>query len=72
MPVAGGKARRLTRLPGFDGGPDWSPDGASIAFEHEFRDGTTGLMVIPVTGGPARMVASADGIASGPSWQPVP
>jgi Tol biopolymer transport system component len=59
-------------MPGFDGGADWSPDGESIVFEHAFRDGTVGLMVMPAQGGSPRVISTADGVASGPSWQPLP
>jgi TolB protein len=72
VPAAGGAPRRLTRMPGFDGGADWSPDGESIVFEHAFRDGTVGLMVMPAQGGSPRVISTADGVASGPSWQPLP
>jgi TolB protein len=70
--ATGGTPRRITRLDGFDGSADWSPDGESILFEHAFRDGTVGIMVVPVTGGPAKLVSIADGVAVAPSWQPLP
>jgi Tol biopolymer transport system component len=70
--AVGGKARRITRLDGYDGSPDWSPDGQMIVFEHESRDGTVALLVMPANGGSPQVVATADGIAALPSWQPIP
>lgn len=35
IPVAGGEERRLTREPGLDDGPDFSPDGKHIYFNSE-------------------------------------
>ena len=39
VPVAGGEARRITKNPGFDGNPVYSPDGRFIAYHAQFTAG---------------------------------
>ena len=39
VPAAGGAARKLTTNPGFDGAPAYSPDGRSIAYRSQPRNG---------------------------------
>lgn len=41
MDADGGNVRRLTDCDGYDGGPMWSPDGASIVWRRFSPDGTT-------------------------------
>ncbi len=38
-PVAGGDARKITGSPGYDGAPQYSPDGTRIAFHAQMRAG---------------------------------
>lgn len=66
LALAGGPALRLTRDPGNEMGPRWSPDGREIAFYggvdvlHAF--------VMPADGGPYEAVADMPG--SLPAWSP--
>ena len=39
IPVAGGSPKKLTTNPGFDGAPAYSPDGKSIAYRSQPRNG---------------------------------
>jgi dipeptidyl aminopeptidase/acylaminoacyl peptidase len=39
VPVAGGKSKRITTQPGFDGNPVYSPDGRSIAYHAQLTGG---------------------------------
>jgi len=39
VPAAGGAARKLTTNPGFDGAPAYSPDGRSLAYRSQPRNG---------------------------------
>ena len=55
FPLAGNAPRQLTRGPGRDKMPQWSPDGKQIAFISD-RAGTPQLYAIPCDGGEARQV----------------
>ncbi len=50
VPVAGGRAYRLTIHEGYDSKPIWSPDGQQIAFASD-RNGNRDVFVIPSKGG---------------------
>jgi dipeptidyl aminopeptidase/acylaminoacyl peptidase len=39
VPVAGGEARKISGSPGYDGAPQYSPDGTRIAFHAQMRAG---------------------------------
>lgn len=55
---AGGCRRRLTHSPGFDGSPNWSPDGARIAFASE-RSGNNDIYIMAADGAdPVRLTRS--------------
>ncbi len=53
VPIAGGRAYRLTVHEGYEHTPRWSPDGNWIAFSGN-RDGDDDVYVIPSDGGQAR------------------
>jgi Tol biopolymer transport system component len=59
---------RLTRSPGYDGDPAWSPDGTRIAFVSD-RSGTSDVWVVDADGGHLARLTSVDG-AERPTWSP--
>jgi len=60
MPAAGGEPRRLTRDPGADFAPSFSPDGREVAF-HSTRHGTRDLFMINADGtGEMRLTSGPD------------
>ncbi len=69
VPRNGGEARRLTTGPGMESSPQFSPDGAQIAFTGEY-DGNVDAYVVPASGGvPKRLTwHPADDTALG--WTP--
>jgi Tol biopolymer transport system component len=64
-----GTVVRLTEDPALDGGPAWSPDGASIAF-HSDRDGDYEIWVMPADGGPATQLTDDASSDISPRWSP--
>ncbi len=52
VPVAGGKAIRLTTQPSYETQPVWSPDGSKIAFASD-RNGGFDVFIMPASGGSA-------------------
>ena len=65
VPVAGGRARRLTTSPGPDEHPAFSPEGLWIYYS-SYRDGTLALWRLPVHGGePVRVT-----LGTGPEVEP--
>jgi tricorn protease len=68
-PAAGGVARRLTRDPGRETGPRFSPDGAWIAFNGEMGGGTD-VYVVPTRGGEPRRLTFDPYGASVVGWMP--
>lgn len=65
MPAAGGEPRRLTRHPGDEGAPVWSPDGRFLAYT--FDAGLAGFPGFPgdPRGGPAPARAGVAVVAAG-------
>jgi Tol biopolymer transport system component len=49
LPVEGGEQQRLTANPGYDDGPDYSPDGRWIYFNSD-RSGKWGIWRMPADG----------------------
>lgn len=69
------KARRLTNGAITVGSFDWSPDSASIAFDHRVdpnppNGDTADISVLSVKNGAVRKVVSRPGPDSGPVWSP--
>jgi dipeptidyl aminopeptidase/acylaminoacyl peptidase len=58
FPLAGGDSMQLTRGPGLDSTPRWSPDGKWLAFLSTRGQGAPQLHVLPRAGGEARQVTS--------------
>ncbi len=62
LDVGSGKITALVSQPGWDGGPNWSPDGRWIAFSTAMGDDRTylngKLAKIPAAGGPVTVLAS--------------
>ncbi len=70
VPIDGSEpARQLTRRPGTDSQPRFSPDGRWIAFTST-RSGEAQVWVLPVDGGEARQVTHLSTGASSPVWLP--
>ncbi|MGE5108109.1 MAG: S41 family peptidase [Sphingobacteriales bacterium] len=66
VPIAGGKATRLTIHEGYEGNPVFSPDGKQIAYSGS-RYGNNDIFIMPAEGGlPKRLTynSAADNIAS--------
>jgi Tol biopolymer transport system component len=71
LPVAGGKASRLTSGMAFDGQPVWSPDGATILFISD-RSGAENLWLMNAHGGNLRQISLYDDnpVLVSPEWAP--
>jgi Tol biopolymer transport system component len=74
LPIAGGKARPLTRGMAFDQEPRFSPDGRHVAFVSD-RSGTPNLWVIDRGGENARQLSNLTNTAydsplCSPAWSP--
>ncbi|MEM6906810.1 MAG: Tol-Pal system protein TolB, partial [Pseudomonadota bacterium] len=69
MSLANRQLRRLTRHPGIDTSPSYSPDGNFIVFESD-RGGGTQLYIMPAGGGTARRISFNNGTYSTPIWSP--
>jgi dipeptidyl aminopeptidase/acylaminoacyl peptidase len=67
--TAGGPPFRLTRGPGRDDSPRWSPDGKTIAFTSD-RDGSNQIWLIDPEGGEAFEPVSVKAGASSLAWSP--
>ena len=69
VPASGGDARRLTRFPGTESRPLFSPDGKWIAFAGDY-DGQRALYRMPAEGGePVRLTWNGGG-ATPVAWTP--
>jgi len=69
--VASGKSRRLTTASAGDRDPDWSPDGARIAFVSKRGDDEVdALYVISIDGGEAEKVIELPYAITTPRWMP--
>ena len=66
---AGGTARRLTSTPGVEAGPQFSPDGALIAYTATVA-GNTDVYVVPVEGGDPLRLTYHPGIDRALGWTP--
>lgn len=70
MPVAGGRATRLTSGMAYDMQPRWSPDGKRIAYTSD-RGGTENAWLMNADGTGARPVTQeADRFSNSPAWSP--
>lgn len=72
MPIAGGAARTLLAGSSINTGPNWSPDGKSIAFLSN-RAGNFDVWVVPAAGGEPRQLTtwpSNEGGNSTAQWSP--
>jgi len=69
VPRSGSPAVKLTEYEGFDGAPEWSPDGSEIAY-NSIRNGQEELWIVPARGGEARRLTDGGTFASAGSWSP--
>ena len=70
--IDGGNARQLTFGGSKNGGPVWSPDGASVAFTSDRveKPAKQGIFVLPTAGGESREVTSHAVEIFGLAWSP--
>lgn len=70
LPIAGGKARRITQGMAFDVQPRYSPDGKQIAYTSD-RGGGNNLWRQPLAGGePVQVTKESFRLFNGPAWTP--
>src|SRR5438105_6231215 len=70
LPIAGGKATRITGGMAWDCMPRWSPDGRTIAFISD-RDGGDNLWLVNADGtGANKVTKEVDNALSSPIWSP--
>ena len=70
LPIAGGKATRITSGQAFDAQPSWSPDGSAIAFVSD-RNGSENLWVVTPDGSSPRMLTRDETRSFvSPTWTP--
>ncbi len=72
LPIAGGKAKRITSGQGFDAMPAFSPDGKHIAFVSD-RSGASNLWVADADGTHPRQLSRTEGFGYdyvSPTWSP--
>ncbi len=70
VPTTGGEPRRLTRVPGLDRSPRWSPDGQQIVFISDRHGGPPQLYLIPADGGEARQLTRFECAVVDVAWHP--
>src|SRR4051812_43846777 len=70
LPIAGGKATRITSGQAMDAQPHWSPDGKTIAFVSD-RAGSDNLWLVDPDGSHARQLTREDNRTFiSPTWTP--
>lgn len=69
LAVDGSSTRQLTRGPGEDKSPRWSPDGARLAFLSD-RPGSAQVHLLPADGGESAPLGKLPGAVSGLRWLP--
>jgi Tol biopolymer transport system component len=70
LPIAGGRATRITEGPSFDAQPRYSPDGKTIAFTSD-RSGTDNLWLINSDGqNPRALTQNEHSLFISPAWTP--
>jgi tricorn protease len=69
VPRAGGAARRLTSTGNVDGGPFFSPDGKTVAYDST-ENGSPDVYTIPADGGVPRQITYHPGGNSVVGWTP--
>ena len=69
-PATGGPPVQLTRGPGRDSAPRWSPDGLSLAFLSDRGGGHPQMFLLPMSGGEPRRLTAAGHGAGPASWSP--
>jgi eukaryotic-like serine/threonine-protein kinase len=67
VPLVGGEPRRIARDVNAVG---WSPDGGSIAFGRNSREGKSQLVLVPADGGEEKLLLEQEEIFRGVSWSP--
>ena len=71
MRTDGSQLRRLTRAPGYDGGPFFSSDGREICFRRFSEDGTRAeIYTIPVDGSAERQLTRLGAMSWAPFFHP--
>ena len=66
--IDGPELIRLTRDPGQDQAPQWSPNGKFIAFQRMLPDMNQAIYVIPSAGGPERRITTVNTSVAGLAW----
>jgi dipeptidyl aminopeptidase/acylaminoacyl peptidase len=69
LAVDGSSTRQLTRGPGKDQSPRWSPDGSQLAFLSD-RSGSAQVHLLPADGGEAAPLGKLPGAVSELRWMP--
>jgi dipeptidyl aminopeptidase/acylaminoacyl peptidase len=69
LALDGSATRQLTRGPGQDQSPRWSPDGTRLAFLSN-RSGSVQVHLLPADGGEAAPLGKLPGAVSGLRWMP--
>jgi Tol biopolymer transport system component len=73
MPLAGGRPQLVADITGDAFAPDWSPDGAEIAFYGPGSEGTGGkgeVLVVSADGGTPEQLTNFPGFDNAPDWSP--
>lgn len=69
--VPGARPRRLTHMPGYDGGPFFSPDGQQVCFRHFSEDGAVAeIWTMNIDGTQARALTSLGAMSWAPFYHP--
>ena len=70
MDADGGNQKNLTNHPAYDGEPDWSPDGAKIAFVSDRNGDRTQIHVMDADGKNVIRLTDGPGSKGDPNWSP--